>query len=412
MVTVQQHIGLPNLWSHTSALACQWKSSLLQQQLVELEKPIGYGSFGVVWCVINPRTGQRYALKKIPEAFQSHLTSIRTLREVKIMRELCHDNLLSAVDFIHPPSVDRFKEVLVLSTLMETDLHQVIASSQHLGADHINVFMYQILRGLSYLHSAGIMHRDLKPGNLLVNSNCLLKICDFGFARALEPNPTVPMTQDVVTQYYRAPELLAGCVHYGTAVDMWSVGCIFAELLGRKILFEASTPCIQLHMITDLLGTPVHEDLSHLSSQLLAKTLLSTKKPPSFHTLYNLSPIVSHGAVHFLSQVLVFNPSKRISSVDALYHPFLDEGRIRYHTYLCTCCHTTFTNNRMFSLDLEPSCPRKFDAVYEKKLRTVAETKAELHAYIKSSTSHLSPLYVNTSSKQYKQFMSCTAEIQ
>jgi len=102
--------------------------------------------------------------------------------------------------------------------------------------------------GLKYLHSAGIIHRDLKPGNLLVNSNCLLKICDFGFARAVEPDPTVPMTLEVVTQYYRAPELLAGCKHYDTAIDMWSVGCIFAELLGRRILFEASTPTVQVNM--------------------------------------------------------------------------------------------------------------------------------------------------------------------
>lgn len=88
--------------------------------------------------------------------------------------------------------------------------------------------------------------RDLKPGNLLVNSNCLLKICDFGFARAVEPDPNTAMTLEVVTQYYRAPELLAGCKHYDTAIDMWSVGCIFAELLGRRILFEASTPDVQV----------------------------------------------------------------------------------------------------------------------------------------------------------------------
>lgn len=180
----------------------------------------------------------------------------------------------------------------VVSALMESDLHQIIVSPQQLTEDHVKVFVYQILRGkelafyaimwcsflstilfillkligipccqliiwsfvvlnagLKYLHSAGIIHRDLKPGNLLVNSNCLLKICDFGFARAVEPDPTVPMTLEVVTQYYRAPELLAGCKHYDTAIDMWSVGCIFAELLGRRILFEASTPTVQVNYL-------------------------------------------------------------------------------------------------------------------------------------------------------------------
>lgn len=90
----------------------------------------------------------------------------------------------------------------------------------------------------------------MKPGNLLVNSNCLLKICDFGFARAVEPDTNTPMTLEVVTQYYRAPELLAGCKHYDTAIDTWSVGCIFAELLGRRILFEAATTNRQVSIIS------------------------------------------------------------------------------------------------------------------------------------------------------------------
>ena len=94
--------------------------------------------------------------------------------------------------------------------------------------------------------------RDLKPGNLLVNSNCLLKICDFGFARAVEPDPNTAMTLEVVTQYYRAPELLAGCKHYDTDIDMWSVGCVLAELLGRRILFEASSPGAQVRTMTIL----------------------------------------------------------------------------------------------------------------------------------------------------------------
>jgi serine/threonine protein kinase len=191
---------------------------------------------------------------------------------------------------------------------METDLHQIIVSPQTLNEDHIKVFLYQILRGIKYLHSAGIIHRDLKPGNLLVNSNCVVRICDFGFARALATNPKTAMTLEVVTQYYRAPELLAGCVQYGTAIDMWATGCIVAELLGRKILFMAPNTSEQLEMITDLLGSPAPEDLTHLNSCDAIKRMLSKQKPSALHNLYKLSPLSTHGLVHLLTQLLVFNP--------------------------------------------------------------------------------------------------------
>lgn len=134
----------------------------------------------------------------------------------------------------------------VITELMQSDLHKIIVSSQPLTSDHVKVFLYQILRGLKYLHSTRILHRDIKPGNLLVNSNCMLKICDFGLARVEEPNRNRHMTQEVVTQYYRAPELLMGARHYSSGIDMWSVGCIFAELLGRRILFQAQTPIQQV----------------------------------------------------------------------------------------------------------------------------------------------------------------------
>lgn len=429
MVTVPQPAGLaywqPNhfLPCGTPLVPCPWPGAtalsfvpavLVQDRhsqpllaTVEPEQPIGYGSFGVVWSVINPRTGRRAALKKIPNINQSLLACIRTYREVKILCETRHDNLLSATDIIHPPaSLEQFTDVYIMTDLMETDLHQIIVSPQQLTEDHIKVFIYQILRGLKYLHSAGIIHRDLKPGNLLVNSNCLLKICDFGFAKAVEPDPNTPMTLDVVTQYYRAPELLAGCKHYDTAIDMWSVGCIFAELLGRKILFEASTPAAQLEMITDLLGTPSWEDVHHITSHISIRNLLSNKKSPSLCRLYTLSPATSHAAVHLLSQMLVFNPDKRISSFDALYHPFLEDGRMRYHSCLCTCCQ--FSNNaKQFCCDLEPLSPTRFDPTYEKELATIHKAKAQLYLYITGVNAHLPPLYLNVYSRQYQQFKSC-----
>ena len=220
------------------------------------DRPIGYGAFGVVWAVTDPRDGKRVALKKMPNVFQNLISCKRVFRELKMLCTFKHDNVLQALDILQPPHPDFFAEIYVITELLQSDLHKIIVSPQPLTADHVKVFLYQILRGLRYLHSARVLHRDIKPGNLLVNSNCVLKICDFGLARIEEPDSTKNMTQEVVTQYYRAPELLMGAKNYGAEVDVWSVGCIFAELLSRRILFQAQSPIQQLDLITDLLGTP------------------------------------------------------------------------------------------------------------------------------------------------------------
>lgn len=130
-------------------------------------------------------------------------------------------------------SYEDFEDVYIVSELMDTDLHQIISSGQNLSDDHCQYFMYQILRGLKYIHSAQVLHRDLKPSNILVNENCDLKICDFGLARITD----IEMTGYVSTRYYRAPEIMLTWQHYDKAVDIWSVGCIFAEMLIGQPLF-------------------------------------------------------------------------------------------------------------------------------------------------------------------------------
>ncbi|XP_072341520.1 serine/threonine-protein kinase NLK2-like [Scyliorhinus torazame] len=142
----------------------------------DLDRPIGYGAFGVVWSVTDPRDGKQVALKKMPNVFQNLISCKRVFRELKMLSFFKHSNVLSALDILQPPHIDYFEEIYVITELMQSDLHKVIISPQTLSSDHIKVFLYQILRGLKYLHSAGILHRDIKPGNLLVNSNCLLKV--------------------------------------------------------------------------------------------------------------------------------------------------------------------------------------------------------------------------------------------
>ncbi|MBZ3884549.1 Serine/threonine-protein kinase NLK [Sciurus carolinensis] len=199
-----------------------------------------------------------------------------------------------------------------------------------------------IQQRLKYLHSAGILHRDIKPGNLLVNSNCVLKICDFGLARVEELDESRHMTQEVVTQYYRAPEILMGSRHYSNAIDIWSVGCIFAELLGRRILFQAQSPIQQ---------------------------------------------------------------SKRISAKDALAHPYLDEGRLRYHTCMCKCCFSTSTG-RVYTSDFEPVTNPKFDDTFEKNLSSVRQVKEIIHQFIlEQQKGNRVPLCINPQSAAFKSFI-------
>ena len=218
-------------------------------------KPIGKGAYGVVCSAKDSTTGEKVAIKKISNAFDNVTDARRTLREIKLLRRLQHENIVLLKDIMKPPSMDDFNDVYLVYELMDTDLHQIVRSSQGLTDEHSQYFLYQILRGLKYVHTAKVLHRDLKPSNLLLNANCDLKICDFGLARTSAEKGL--MTEYVVTRWYRAPELLLSCEDYTSAIDIWSIGCILAEILGRAPLFPGKDYIHQMRLIVEVLGSPM-----------------------------------------------------------------------------------------------------------------------------------------------------------
>jgi len=212
---------------------------------------------------------------------------------------------------------------------MESDLHQIIHSGQPLTPEHTRYFLYQLLRGLKYVHSANVIHRDLKPSNLLVNENCELKIGDFGMARGLSSHPEEChsfMTEYVATRWYRPPELMLSLHHYSLAIDMWSVGCIFAEMLGRKQLFPGKNYVHQLQLILSVLGTPPQGLISAIGADRVRSYIqsLPSRAPVPLAKLY---PQVEPEALDLLGSMLRFDPRERISVTQALEHRYLS----KYH---------------------------------------------------------------------------------
>jgi len=265
------------------------------------------------------------AIKKIENAFE-HLTfAKRSLRELRILRHLRHENLIDIRDVYLPGNKDSFEDIYVVSELMETDLASVLKSPQPLSDDHCQFFLYQILRGLKYIHSAEVIHRDLKPRNLLVNSNCDLKICDYGLARVNYPQQelsTCPMTEYVCTRWYRALEVLCSWSDYGKPIDIWSVGCIFAEMLKRKPLFPGKNTQNQLQLVIGCLGTPGKKVLSKIPNEKCRK-FIESLPAASARPLTEAVASASGDTLDLLNKMLRLSPDERVDVGQALGSAYL-----------------------------------------------------------------------------------------
>ncbi|KAL2465129.1 Mitogen-activated protein kinase 9 [Abeliophyllum distichum] len=290
----------------------------------QVQEVIGKGSYGVVGSAVDTHTGEKVAIKKINDVFEHVSDATRILREIKLLRLLRHPDIVEIKHIMLPPSRREFRDIYVVFELMESDLHQVIKANDDLTPEHYQFFLYQLLRGLKYIHTANVFHRDLKPKNILANADCKLKICDFGLARVSfnDAPSAIFWTDYVATRWYRAPELCGSFFSkYTPAIDIWSIGCIFAELLTGKPLFPGKNVVHQLDLMTDLLGTPAPEAIARIRNEKARRYLSSMRKKqpvPFKQKFLNADPL----ALSLLERLLAFDPKDRPTAEEALGHPY------------------------------------------------------------------------------------------
>uniref|UniRef100_A0A8C5W3X6 Mitogen-activated protein kinase n=2 Tax=Microcebus murinus TaxID=30608 RepID=A0A8C5W3X6_MICMU len=233
-----------------------------------LKRRLGKGAYGIVWKAVDRRTGEVVAIKKIFDAFRDKTDAQRTFREITLLQEFGdHPNIIRLLDLMR---AENDRDIYLVLESMDTDLDAVIRKGGLLRDVHKRYIFYQLLRATKFIHSGRVIHRDLKPSNVLLDANCVVKLCDFGLARSLSNFPEGPegqaLTQYVATRWYRAPEVLLSSSWYTPGVDMWSLGCILGEMLRGRPLFQGASTLHQLELILETIPPPSEGDLLALGS--------------------------------------------------------------------------------------------------------------------------------------------------
>ncbi|KAF9930320.1 regulator of ime2 [Linnemannia zychae] len=285
-------------------------------------KVIGNGSFGVVFQAKLVSTGEDAAIKKVlqDKRFKN--------RELQIMRLVSHPNIVDLKAFFY--SNGEKKDEVYLNLVLEYIPETVYRASRHYSKIkqtmpmlQIKLYMYQLFRSLAYIHALGICHRDIKPQNLLLNPTTgILKLCDFGSAKILvagEPNVSY-----ICSRYYRAPELIFGATNYTTNIDVWSTGCVMAELMLGQPLFPGESGIDQLVEIIKVLGTPTREQIKTMNPNYMEHKFPQIKPHPFSKIFRSRTP---PEALDLISRLLEYTPSRRFTPIEAMIHPFFDELR-------------------------------------------------------------------------------------
>ncbi|KAM8960227.1 mitogen-activated protein kinase 4 isoform 2-T2 [Pelodytes ibericus] len=289
-------------------------------------KPLGFGANGLVLSATDSQNSRKVAVKKITIGDTRSIK--HAWREIKIIRRLNHDNIVKVHAVLGPRGADlqgdflKFNVVYIVQEQMETDLARLLEQGP-LTEDHAKLFMYQLLRGLKYIHSANVLHRDLKPANIFISTEDLvLKIGDFGLARIVDQHYSHKgyLSEGLVTKWYRSPRLLLSPNNYTKAIDMWAAGCILAEMLTGRMLFAGSHELEQMQLILDTIPVIHKEDKDELLKVMPSFVSASweVKRP-----IRKLLPEINMEAVDFLEKILTFNPMDRLTAEAALQHSYM-----------------------------------------------------------------------------------------
>lgn len=291
------------------------------------DRKVGEGTYAVVYLGKQVNNDRKIAIKEIKTGLFKDGLDMSAIREVKYLQELRHINVIELIDVFTAHNTNNLNLVL---EFLPGDLEVLIKNlSVVFKPSDIKSWMLMTLRGIHHCHRNFILHRDLKPNNLLLSPDGELKIADFGLARAMG-NPNEDLTSNVVTRWYRAPELLFGAKHYVEAVDMWSVGIIFAELMLRTPYLPGKDDLDQVDVTFRALGTPTEHNWPNVSNLPLYNAL-KVYPPPLRQELRNRFSAATDVALNLLCYLTELNPGKRCTLTQALLHEYFSESPAPTH---------------------------------------------------------------------------------